>query len=201
MRAVVTRYVASYRHSGEIATQSAIDLGQLGGLVEAVDILAHRLLDDLKRDGLVEALRPARARTLQFFDGLYLDLHHLAGNLAKAVGPGPIADACTQIRRVLGGEGAPSPIIAETYVGRPDGFGPRAVDLLSGAARAGGALPRSGVRHADQVGGLPGRVGHERRGAGGAMTGRVVWVVDDDTLHVRIGTPRLTGRRTRCGPG
>ena len=114
---VVTRYVASYRHGGQIATQSAIDLGQLGDLVEAVDILAHRLLDDLKRDGLVEALRHARARTLQFFDGLYLDLHHLAGNLAKAVGPGPIADACMQIRRVIGGEGAPSPIIAEAYVG------------------------------------------------------------------------------------
>ncbi len=114
---VVTRYVASYRHSGQLATQSAIDLGQLGDLVEAVDILAHRLLDDLKRDGLVEAIRHARVRTLQFFDGLYLDLHHLAGNLAKAVGPGPIADACMQIRRVIGGEGAPSPIIAEAYVG------------------------------------------------------------------------------------
>ena len=114
---VVTRYVASYRHSGQLATQSAIDLGQLGDLVEAVDILAHRLLDDLKRDGLVEAIRHARARTLQFFDGLYLDLHHLAGNLAKAAGPGPIADACIQIRRVIAGEGAPSPIIAEAYVG------------------------------------------------------------------------------------
>jgi hypothetical protein len=33
------------------------------------------------------------------------------------VGPGPIADACIQIRRVIGGEGAPSPIIAEAYVG------------------------------------------------------------------------------------
>ena len=58
---VVTRYVASYRHSGQLATQSAIDLGQLGDLVEAVDILAHRLLDDLKRDGLVDA-HPPRAR-------------------------------------------------------------------------------------------------------------------------------------------
>jgi hypothetical protein len=114
---VVTRYVASYRRSGQIATQSAIDLSQLGDLVEAVDLLAHRLLDDLKRDGLVAALRHARARTLQFFDGLYLDLHHLAGNLAKAVGPGPIAEACIQIRRVIDGQGMPSPIIAEAYVG------------------------------------------------------------------------------------
>jgi hypothetical protein len=114
---VVTRYVASYQHTGQIATQSAIDLGQLGDVVEAVDLLAHRLLDALKRDGVADALRHAHARTLQFFDGLYLDLHHLAGNLAKAVGPGPIADACTQIRRVLGGEGPPSPIIAAGYVG------------------------------------------------------------------------------------
>jgi hypothetical protein len=92
---VVTRYVESYRRGGQLATQSAIDLAQLGDLVEAVDIFAHRLLDDLKRAGLVDALRHARVRTLQFFDGLYLDRHHLAKNLAKAVGPGRIADACT----------------------------------------------------------------------------------------------------------
>ena len=47
--------------AGEIATQSAIDLGQLGDLVEAVDILAHRLLDELKRDG-ARRRAPPRAR-------------------------------------------------------------------------------------------------------------------------------------------
>jgi hypothetical protein len=115
--------------------------------VEAVDILAHRLLDDLRRAGVVDAIRHARVRTLQFFDGLYLDLHHLAGNLARAVGPGPIADACIQIRRVLGGEGAASPIIAEAYVGAR--MAPaRGLSIYFLALRSDRPLPRAGVREA-----------------------------------------------------
>ena len=172
---VVTRYVASYRHSGQIATQSAIDLGQLGDLVEAVDILAHRLLDDLKRDGLVDAIRHARARTLQFFDGLYLDLHHLAGNLAKAVGPGPIADACIADPARARRRGGPEPDHRRGVRGRADGAGARAVDLLPGAARADRALPGSGVREADAVGGLPRRAGRAVTGAQGNVMGRRRW--------------------------
>lgn len=45
--AIVRRDVESYRLSGEDATQSAIDLGQLGDLVEAVDVLAKRLLEGI----------------------------------------------------------------------------------------------------------------------------------------------------------
>ncbi len=114
---VVSRYVESYRHGGEIATQSAIDLGQLDDLVDAVDVLAHRLLDEIKGVRLAAALRTARGRTLQFYDGLYVDLHHLAGNIANAVGSGPIADACVGIQRVIDAQGAPSPIIAAAHVG------------------------------------------------------------------------------------
>ena len=114
---VVSRYVESYRHGGEIATQSAIDLGQLDDLVDAVDVLAHRLLDEIKGVRLAGALRTARGRTLQFYDGLYVDLHHLAGNIANAVGSGPIADACLGIQRVIDAQGAPSPIIAAAHVG------------------------------------------------------------------------------------
>ena len=47
---------------GEIATQSAIDLGQLDDLVEAVDLLARRLLAGLKRDGLGRRPPATRAR-------------------------------------------------------------------------------------------------------------------------------------------
>ena len=75
---VVRRYVASYRHGAENATQSAIDLGQVGDLVEAVALLARRLL---------AALRAAQGRTLQFFQGLYVDLPHFAVNLEPRGGP------------------------------------------------------------------------------------------------------------------
>ncbi|MEK7769692.1 MAG: clostripain-related cysteine peptidase, partial [candidate division NC10 bacterium] len=46
---IVQRYIESYRHGAEDATQSAIDLGQLGDLVEAVDTLARALLRDFRR--------------------------------------------------------------------------------------------------------------------------------------------------------
>ena len=46
--AVVQRYIESYRHAGEAATQSAIDLGQLDDVVEAVDQLARQLLAGIK---------------------------------------------------------------------------------------------------------------------------------------------------------
>lgn len=114
---VVHRYVESYRHGGETATQSAIDLGQLDDLVEAVDLLARRLLASLKSAALTAAIRVARGRTVQFFDGLYVDLHHLASNLAKAAGPGPIADACFEIQHVIDSHNSRSPIIAEAHAG------------------------------------------------------------------------------------
>ncbi len=114
---VVHRYVESYRHGGEIATQSAVDLGQLDDLVDAVDILARRLLAGIKSAALAAALHGARRRTLQFFDGLYVDLHHLAGNLATSSGNGRVADACRNVQRMIDGEEARSPIIAVGHVG------------------------------------------------------------------------------------
>ena len=113
--AIVQRYVESYRHTGETATQSAIDLGQLDDLVEAVDLLARRLLAGMKSPALSAALLGARRRTLQFFDGLYVDLHHLAENLAQSTGLGRVADACREVQRVIDGQEARRPIIAEGH--------------------------------------------------------------------------------------
>jgi hypothetical protein len=114
---IVRRYVESYRHGAEEATQSAIDLGQLGDLVEVVDLLARRLLAGLKSAALAAAVHAAWRRTLKFFDGLYVDLHHLAGNLAKAAGPGPVADACVEIQELTDAPGTRGPIIAAGHVG------------------------------------------------------------------------------------
>ena len=114
---IVSRYVESYRHGAEEATQSAIDLGQLEDLVEAVDLLARRLLAGLKSTALAGAVRAAWRRTLRFYDGLYVDLHHLAGTLAKAAGPGPVADACVEIEQLMDNRGNHGPIIAAGHVG------------------------------------------------------------------------------------
>ncbi len=114
---IVHRYAESYRHAAEDATQTAIALGQLGELVEAVDLLGRRLLAGVKGVALRTAIEYARRRTLGFFDGLYVDLHHLAGTLARAAGSGRVAEACRGIQRVMAGEGEPSPIIAERHVG------------------------------------------------------------------------------------
>jgi hypothetical protein len=113
---VVQRYVRSYRHRAE-ATQSAIDLGQIGDLVDAVDLLARRLLANIKNAALAPAIHGARRRTLQFFDGLYVDLHHLAGNLATASGLSPVTDACRSVQRVIQGREGRGPVIAEGHVG------------------------------------------------------------------------------------
>ena len=115
--AVVQRYVESYRHGGENATQSAINLGRLDDLVEAVDVLARRLLAGLKSAAVMASLLAARRKTLQFFEGLYVDLHHLAANLATTAGNSLIADACRDVQRIIDGDEVRSPIIAQAHVG------------------------------------------------------------------------------------
>jgi hypothetical protein len=115
--AIVQRYVESYRQGGEDATQSAIDLGQLDDLVEAVDVLARRLLAGIKGAAVAASLLGARRKTLQFFEGLYVDLHHLAANLTTATGNGRIADACRDVQRIIEGDEVRSPIIAQAHVG------------------------------------------------------------------------------------
>ena len=114
---IVQRYVESYRHGAESATQSAIDLGRIDDLVEAVDLLARLLVAGIKSASLTATLLRARRRTLEFFEGLYVDLHHLAGNLATAFGNGRIADACHDVQRLIDGHEARSPIIAQGHVG------------------------------------------------------------------------------------
>ena len=47
-----------------------------------------------------------------------MDLHHLVGNLATATGLGRVTDACRDVQRVIDGQEARSPIIAEGHVGQ-----------------------------------------------------------------------------------
>ena len=115
--AIVRRYVESYRHGGETATKSAIDLSQLDDLVEAVDVLARRLLAGIKSAAVAASLLGARRQTLQFFEGFYVDLHHLAANVATATGNSRIADACRDVQRLIDGDEARSPIIAQGHAG------------------------------------------------------------------------------------
>jgi hypothetical protein len=116
--AIVGRYIESYRKEPESATQSALDLGRVGELAAAVDALAGCLLASLKSAAFAASILAGRRRTLQFFDGLYVDLHHLAGSLATATGKGRIADACHAVQRLMDGEGAASPIIAQGHLGQ-----------------------------------------------------------------------------------
>ena len=82
-----------------------------------MDVLARRLLAGLKNAAFAAVLHGARCRTLQFFEGLYMDLHHLAGNLAIASSVNRITDACHDVQRVIHGQEARSPIIAEGHTG------------------------------------------------------------------------------------
>jgi hypothetical protein len=112
---IVQRYTEFHRHTEEAASQSAIDLNQLDDLVAAVDTLARRLLSDMKSTAVASALRHARGWTLRFFDGLYVDLHHLAHNLIADLRTGPVADAAHEVQRVIDGHGTPTPILAEGH--------------------------------------------------------------------------------------
>lgn len=115
--AVVQRYIESYRDAGEAATQSAIDLAQLDDVVEAVDQLARHLLGGITTPSVAAALLGARRWTLQFYDGLYVDLHHLAENLAATTGRGRITDACHGLQRAIEGHESKRAIIAHGHAG------------------------------------------------------------------------------------
>lgn len=115
--AIVHHYLESYRHGGEVATQSAIDLANLDVVVDAVDQLGRQLLGGIKTASVAAAVMGARRRTLQFYDGLYVDLHDLAEHLATTTGLGRVTDACRRLQRVLDGGEGPRPIIAQGHVG------------------------------------------------------------------------------------
>src|SRR5262249_31403284 len=72
---IVRRYAESY-DDGPDATQSAIDLGKLDDLVGTVDALARALLGALPSANVELTLYTAWRRSLQFLDGLYVDLRH-----------------------------------------------------------------------------------------------------------------------------
>jgi hypothetical protein len=109
---IVQRYVESYRQGPESATQSAIDLERVGEWRR----WTHSLATSWPASGSEDLRRGWRS--LQFFDGLYVDLHHLAGNLVTATGKGHIADACHDVQRLIDGDQAPGPIIAQGHAGR-----------------------------------------------------------------------------------
>jgi hypothetical protein len=113
---IVQRYVESYRQGPESATQSAIDLERVGEWRRWTHSLATSW--PASRPPPSSQILAARRRTLQFFDGLYVDLHHLAGNLVTATGKGHIADACHDVQRLIDGDQAPGPIIAQGHAGR-----------------------------------------------------------------------------------
>ncbi len=112
---IVRRYLASYRWLGQDVTQSAIDLSRLDDLADAVDRLARVLLAALP--GIRLAVSHARRRTLSFFDDHYVDLHHLASNLALGSDLAALRHACMNVMGIIGGRQATSPIIAEAHVG------------------------------------------------------------------------------------
>jgi len=114
---IVPRYVESYRHGAEEATQSAVDLGRLDDLVEAVDGLARALLRDIRRAHVATALHLAWRRTLHFFEHAYVDLHHFAVELGRATDARAIRQACGAVRQAIEGRGARSPLIAEAHTG------------------------------------------------------------------------------------
>jgi hypothetical protein len=114
--AVVRRYAEFYGTDGPDITQSAVDLGKLDDLVAAVDRLGRVLLAALPSSGLELALYRAWRRTLRFFDDLYVDLHHLAVNLAAATSRRDVKSAAVEVQRAIEGEGGP--ILAERHGGR-----------------------------------------------------------------------------------
>jgi hypothetical protein len=108
---IVRRYAEYYGAEGPEVTQSAIDLGKLNDLVRAVDALAQALLAALPSPSLEQALYTAWRRTLRFFDGLYVDLHHFATNLGRASSLRAVQRACVEIQGALEAKGGP--IVAE----------------------------------------------------------------------------------------
>jgi hypothetical protein len=114
---IVSRYIEAHRRTGADVTQSAIALGRLDDLVGAIDALARALLASLRDPAAGLALRAAWTASLHFFDHLYVDLHDFAGHLGQAMGPGKVRGLCEDIRRIIEGREAKSPVIAEAHAG------------------------------------------------------------------------------------
>ncbi len=112
---IVHRYAEFYGSDGPDITQSAIDLGKLDDVVQAVDALARALLGALPSASVEQALYTAWRRSLRFFDGLYVDLHHFAGNLGRASSQRDVRRACVEIQGAV--EADAGPIIAERHGG------------------------------------------------------------------------------------
>lgn len=116
-RSIVRHHVDAYRGSGQPVTQSALALGALEPLVDAVDALAGALLASLGTGHGRALLTWVRERTLDFLEGTSVDLHHLATELGQVTADPAIRRACARIAAGILGREAPSPILAAAHDG------------------------------------------------------------------------------------
>jgi hypothetical protein len=151
---VVRRYVESYRHGGEEATQSAIDLGRLGDLVEIVDLLARRRAAGRRSrrvapdaQVLRRPLRRSPPSSWQSGEGSW------TGTGGRCVRRDPTGD---------GGSGDPWPDNSGGPRGLADDACPGPVDLLPGVPRPIHPLPGARLRQADRLGRFSGGLSAHR---------------------------------------
>ncbi len=182
---IVRRYAASYRWPGHGVTQSAIDLVALDELVDAVDRLARVLLAALPGVRLAVVRRPSPDAQL-----LRRPLRRPASlrvQPGRGERPGRRAARVRERDGDHPGQEGQSPIIAEAH-GGPRMAAARGLSIYFPPSGDPSAFYREldfaqRTRWADFL------EVYLRDDPGGARDdGRVVWVVDGDTIHVRIGS-------------
>jgi len=115
-KAIVNRYAESYKPGDADVTQVALDLSKLGDITTALGDLAKAIRKSPLAD-LEDAIFGARRRATSFYNDMYVDIHHLARNIAAKVQAVPIRSAALGVIRAIEGNGATSPIIAEKHAG------------------------------------------------------------------------------------
>jgi hypothetical protein len=90
---IVDRYMDSYGYTGS-ETQSAVDNGDVSGLVTAVDNLAQVLIDEIN-GGHWTQVQQARNAAEEIYYTYYIDLYHFAEKIQTYV-PGAAAQAQAQ---------------------------------------------------------------------------------------------------------
>lgn len=103
---IVEEYGKYFKKSRENATQSALDLGQIGELGAAIDRLADALLEDLS--AVAGAVSLARDRAQRFETPEYVDLGDLMRQLSTRLPPhSPVTGAAASVLKALGqGDGS-----------------------------------------------------------------------------------------------
>ena len=108
VKIIVTEYGRWFKASGEGATQSALDLGRIQPVADAIDGLAREFLKDL--NGVAGAVSLARDKSQKFEYPEYVDLGDFAAQVIKRLpNNGGVVAAANKILAALGtasGEGA-----------------------------------------------------------------------------------------------